>query len=247
MILMAALTSGGSTPDCHFRCGCHGGCYGGCYGGCHGCYGCSGCYGCWGGYGCWGSCHGGCWGSGYGACYGTCYGGWGYGVYGCVGSWGYGSWGSAYACYGSWAHGPGYYGSNYETMTPGGVAPSYVPGTPMPPATGGSTAPGEQLPKPQADKSGTSLAPNRARLIVELPADAKLYIDERPMKTTSGRRTFHTPALQSGQTYYYMLRAEVVRDGKPVREERRVILRPGEVVRTDFNDLAPRDVTASAR
>jgi uncharacterized protein (TIGR03000 family) len=241
MILMAALTSGGSTPDCHFRCGCHGGCYGGCYG-YSGCYG--GCYGCWGG---WHGCHGGCWGSGYGACYGTCYGGWGYGVYGCVGSWGYGSWGSAYACYGSWAHGPGYYGSNYETMTPGGVAPSYVPGTPMPPATGGSTAPGEQLPKPQADKSGTSLAPNRARLIVELPADAKLYIDERPMKTTSGRRTFHTPALQSGQTYYYMLRAEVVRDGKPVSEERRVILRPGEVVREDFKALAPAEATASAR
>jgi uncharacterized protein (TIGR03000 family) len=241
MILMAALTSGGSTPDCHFRHGCHGcsGCYGGGYGSCHG--------GGWGsGHGCHGW-HGGCWGVGYGACYGTCYGGWTYGVYGCVGSWAYGSWGSAYACYGSWAHGPGYYGSGYETMTPGGLVPSVVPGTPMPPATG--TAPsGEQLPKPKPDnKNGTSLAPNRAKLIVELPADAKLYIDDQPMKTTSGRRTFHTPALQSGQTYYYMLRAEVVRDGKPVREERRVILRPGEVVRADFNDLAPSNVTASAR
>jgi uncharacterized protein (TIGR03000 family) len=233
MILMAALTSGGSTPDCHFRCGCHGG-YGGCYGGCYG-------GGCWGGWGGCHGCHGGCWGSGYGACYGTCYGGWGAGVYGCVGSWGYGCWGSAYACYGSWAHGPGYYGSGYETMTPGGLAPIYNPGTPMPPA-------GETLPKPKPDgKNGTSLAPNRARLIVELPADARLYIDDRAMKTTSGRRTFHTPDLQAGQTYYYVLRAEVVRDGKPLREERRVILRAGDVVRTDFTSLAPAEATASAR
>jgi uncharacterized protein (TIGR03000 family) len=226
MILMAALTSGGSTPDCHFR--GHG---------CHGCYG--GCWGCWGG--CHG-CHGGCWGVGYGACYGTCYGGWGYGVYGCVGSWGYGCWGSGYACYGSWGYGPGYYGSGWETMTPGGVAPSYTPSTPMPPAGG------EQLPKPTPDgKTGTGLAPNRARLIVELPADAKLYIDDQAMKTTSGRRTFHTPDLQRGQTYYYMVRAEVVRDGKPLSEERRVILRAGDVVRADFNALAPAEATASAR
>jgi uncharacterized protein (TIGR03000 family) len=128
-------------------------------------------------------------------------------------------------------------------MTPGGVAPGYgAPGTPMPPAGG------EQLPKPKADgKSGTSLAPNRARLIVDLPADAKLYIDDQPMKTTAGRRTFHTPDLQRGQTYYYVLRAEVVRDGKPLSEERRVILRAGDVVRADFNATAPREATASAR
>ncbi len=132
-------------------------------------------------------------------------------------------------------------------MTPGGLVPIPGPSTTMPPATGSAPS-GEQLPKPKPDgKNGTSLAPDRAKLIVELPADAKLFIDDRPMKTTSGRRTFHTPALQSGQIYYYMLRAEVVRDGKPVTEERRVILRPGQVVRTDFNDLAPREATASAR
>jgi uncharacterized protein (TIGR03000 family) len=230
MVLMAALTSGGSTPDCHFRCGCYGGGWGGCYG-----------------------CHGGCYGFGYGACYGNCYGGWGSG-YGCAGSWGYsgyGCWGASYGCYGCYGggfgYGPGYYGSGWETMTPGGVAPSYMPGATMPPA-GGSGSGGEVLPKPKPDgKSGTGLAPTRARLIVELPADAKLYIDDQVMKTTSGRRTFHTPDLKPGQTYYYELRAEVVRDGKPVSQERRVLLRAGEVVRADFNSLSPPEATASAR
>jgi uncharacterized protein (TIGR03000 family) len=235
MVLMAALTSGGTTPDCHFRGGCSG-CYGGCYGGGWG----GGCHGCHGGY--YGNC--------YGSCYGNCYGGWGSG-YGCAGScWGgsasAGCWGASYGCYGCYGggfgYGPGYYGSGWETMTPGGVAPSYMPGATMPPASG------ETLPKPKADgKDGTSLAPNRARLIVELPADAKLYIDDQAMKTTSGRRTFHTPDLKDGQTYYYMLRAEVVRDGKPLSEERRVILRAGDVVRTDFTALSPAVSTASAR
>jgi hypothetical protein len=44
-----------------------------------------------------------------------------------------------------------------------------------------------------------------------------------------------------------VFRAEVVRDGKPVSAERRVILRPGEVVREDFKALAPAEATASAR
>src|SRR5436190_218533 len=57
-----------------------------------------------------------------------------------------------------------------------------------------------------------------AKLVVEVPADAKLYVDDQLMKTTAARRVFNTPTLEKGQTYYYILRAEMAIDGKTVSE-----------------------------
>ena len=201
MVLMAALTTGGTAPDCHFRCGCNGGGYGGCYGAGYG--------------GAYGSCYGGCYG-----CYGGCQ-GWG----GCYGA-GYGCWGG----YSSWGCGGGCLGTYYGAPTyPGSIVPS-----------GGQiiVPKGEQLGlPPEVKKKETMAAPSRAKLVVELPADAKLFIDDLPMKTTSGTRTFSTPTLAQGQSYYYIVRAEVMRDGKPVTESRRVIVRAGQTVRAEFKDL----------
>jgi uncharacterized protein (TIGR03000 family) len=220
MVLMAALTTGGSTPDCWFHGhGGHGGCYGGgCYGGGGyggGCYGSAsyGCYGsyAYGGYGCsgygYGGYGGGCWGGGYG-CMGSgysCYGG-----YGCHGGYGgYGCWGSSM------------------------MSPYMGPGTTIQP---------EMVPAPKKDGS-ESLAPTRARLIVELPGDATLYIDDQKMASTSSRRVFNTPELERDETYYYILRAEVSRDGAPVTATKRVLLKPGEEIRADFRDLSTPTVT----
>jgi uncharacterized protein (TIGR03000 family) len=83
------------------------------------------------------------------------------------------------------------------------------------------------------DDSQTS-ASRRAKLIVQLPEDAKLYIDNRPMKTTSARRVFNTPALDKGQVYYYILRVEVVRNGKKKTETKRVLVRAGQETKAAF-------------
>ena len=163
----------------------------------------------------------------YGACYGNCYGGYaagvygGYNCYGCSGCYG------CYGCYGC----AGCYGCT-------GYGPMIVPSNPMPPVKD------EQLPLPMKDKPDEVVAPTKARLIVDLPADARLYIDDQPMKATSAQRTFNTPALERGQTYYYILKAEVVRDGQMVTQTRRVVLRPGEVVRANFGDM---DVASTTR
>jgi uncharacterized protein (TIGR03000 family) len=222
VVLMAALTGGGNAPELFFHHGCHG-----CYGCCGGCYG-----------GCYGSCYGGCYGYG---------GGWGYGG-GCWGCWGgygcNGCWGGCYGCYGC------YGGHGYSDYAPGGVGGTYAPGGVGAP---GVAPGGDVLPRPKEEKdkdkdnNKESMAPNRARLIVELPADAKLYVDDRPVKASSPRRTFHTPELELGQAYYYDLRAEVVRDGKPVTETRRVIVRAGAVIRADFSALDTPVTTAKAR
>jgi uncharacterized protein (TIGR03000 family) len=81
-------------------------------------------------------------------------------------------------------------------------------------------------------------------LIVELPADAKLYVDDHPMKTTSERRVFSTPSLEPGQTYYYILRAEVIRDGKTATDTKRVLVHAGDVIEASFRNL---DSVAAAR
>jgi len=220
VVLMAALTSGTTAPDCFFRFHnrCGGVCYGSsCYGGA--CYG-SSCYG--------SSCYGSsCYGS---SCYGSsCYGG---ACYGCYGSWSsYSGWG----CYGSSCYGSinchGCYGCYGCYGCTGYMPVSPATGPAMPPA-------GEQLPEPKKEKKGSEASiPNRARLIVELPSDATLYIDDQPMKTTAGRRAFQTPDLERGQSYYYDLRAEVVREGQTITERKRVIVRPGDVVLTEFTKL----------
>jgi uncharacterized protein (TIGR03000 family) len=76
-------------------------------------------------------------------------------------------------------------------------------------------------------------------LVVQLPADAKLYVDDQLTKTEGqAERTFSTPSLERGRDYYYILKAEVVRDGQTTSDSRRVIVRAGEEARASFGDMA---------
>jgi uncharacterized protein (TIGR03000 family) len=95
----------------------------------------------------------------------------------------------------------------------------------------------EQGPEPKKKKKEGNGDDTRARLIVQLPADAKLFIDGNLMKSTSEKRTFITPVLRPEQTYFYDLRAEVVRDGRTVASTQRVILRPGQAIQASFPNL----------
>jgi uncharacterized protein (TIGR03000 family) len=118
---------------------------------------------------------------------------------------------------------------------PGAIVPG-VGGTVVPPSTGGEPLPPPDDKKKKNDEDKSTGLSSRAKLVVELPADAKLFIDDKPMKTTSGKRTFQTPTLEPGQAYYYIVRIEYVNDGKPVSETRRVIVRAGLTARADFTD-----------
>ncbi len=88
-------------------------------------------------------------------------------------------------------------------------------------------------------KTKESSAAKGAKLIVDLPADAKLFIDDRPIKTTSQHPIFATPNLENGKTYYYEVRVEVVRDGQVATDTKRVIFHAGDEVRESFANLAP--------
>lgn len=236
VVLMAALTTTPSTQAWHR--GCARGCNG-----CHGCYAAantgwygygSGCYGC---YGCYANpWNAASYSSGsYGPAYGA-YGGYGAfhpGVVQCHG---------CYGAYGGWS-GYGYPTQHAVVET---APPSSMPTVPerRPETKPGKVLEEAPLPKVPTPKKNEEQA--RAKVIVDLPADAKLFVDGQRMNGTSSRRVFQTPELIPGQMYYYELRAEVVRDGQIITANQRLILRPGQSASASFADLGQRR-DASAR
>jgi uncharacterized protein (TIGR03000 family) len=169
-----------------------------------GCYG--GCYGCWGG--CYGGCHGG-WG-----CHsrGRCHGGWG-----CHGCWGYGCYGSyGYGCHGSYGYGcHGCHG--YGSYGYGG----YVYGDYSPNGAYGSLAT-----NPDIEAAAT--------IVVNLPADARLIVNDQTTTSTSDRRMFRSPPLKPGEEYSYTFKAEINRDGKPITATKQVSVRAGRQTEVQF-------------
>jgi uncharacterized protein (TIGR03000 family) len=67
-----------------------------------------------------------------------------------------------------------------------------------------------------------------ATIVVNLPADAKLLIDDNATTSTSDRRVFVSPDLNPGKEYHYTLKAEVLRDGKAVTVEEKITVKAGE-------------------
>jgi uncharacterized protein (TIGR03000 family) len=79
----------------------------------------------------------------------------------------------------------------------------------------------------------------RALIIVQTPADAKLYLDNLLTAGGTNLRTFYTPELESGVNYYYTLRVELPRDGRILTETQRVYFQAGREVRVSFEHLSP--------
>jgi uncharacterized protein (TIGR03000 family) len=85
-----------------------------------------------------------------------------------------------------------------------------------------------------------------ARLTIELPAEAQLFVDGSAVNGTGSSRFYHTPNLPAGQAFFYDLKAEVVVNGVPVVEETRAIVRSGEAVTVSFPKLLAATGTATS-
>jgi uncharacterized protein (TIGR03000 family) len=84
-------------------------------------------------------------------------------------------------------------------------------------------------------------AEDRATIVVNLPADAKLTVGGQPTTSTSAQRRFLSPPLEADREFYYVFRAEIVRDGQVVSASQQVAVRPGRETQVTF-DLAPTGV-----
>jgi uncharacterized protein (TIGR03000 family) len=204
LVLMMALTGGAETPARHGGNGCCG-----CYGGGGGCYG--------------GDCNGGhrrhrhdC-----GGCYGN----------------GGGCWGG-HGCYGGGCNGGGCYGGRHNrhgccgevVVTCCGCHGGGHPYPPPPPPPGmGAPKEGEKLKTPPKPTTMLNFAP--ATIVVSLPADAKLSIDDAVTTSQTATRVFTSPALEKGKEFSYTLKAELLRDGRAVTTSERVTVRAGQETR----------------
>lgn len=171
-------------------------------------------HGCWGCHGCCGGCYGCC-----GGCWGCCGGCWGC----CGGCWGGSYWGSCYGCsgcYGCYGCCGGCYGCC------GGVSVVAV-------APAATAAPAATLPPPKK----TSYLGNAAAVVVQAPLDVTITVNGQATNRTATEQTFTSPALEPGETYAYLFRAEATRNGRTVTRTQRVSVRAGEESRVDFTDM----------
>jgi len=83
-------------------------------------------------------------------------------------------------------------------------------------------------------------------MIIEVPANANLYIDGQLIGGTGTERHFYTPALEKGQSYYYDVRIETVKDGRMVATDKKVIVQAGELVKESFKQMREPSSLASS-
>jgi uncharacterized protein (TIGR03000 family) len=76
-------------------------------------------------------------------------------------------------------------------------------------------------------------------LTVSVPADAKVFVNGLPTRSTGERRRYKSTPVQPSASYPYQVRAEFVRDGKPVSEEKTVQLTAGQTGSLEFG-IAPK-------
>jgi uncharacterized protein (TIGR03000 family) len=79
------------------------------------------------------------------------------------------------------------------------------------------------------------MLPAPASIIVSLPADARLIVDDTVTKSTSATRVFASPALEPGKEFHYTLKAEIDRDGKTYTAVRRIAVRAGEETKVSLD------------
>ena len=170
------------------------------------------------------------WGSSGG--YGGSSGGWS-GGYGSNGG-GYGSNGGGYGSNGGYGANGGDWGGGamYAPMESEGVIIPMEEGKVDPPATG--DAPMDPAPMPMPT-DGTSTKRGNGTLVVEVPADAKIYVNDRLTSTPGEVREYVSKNLTRGFNYSYVVRAELVRNGKTVTETKKVDIRAGENTKLAFN------------
>ncbi len=130
--------------------------------------------------------------------------------------------------------------------------PAYDPSMMVPaPAmeTGPALAP-EPAPAPMARATQrpaaavAALPPSTARLNVQVPADAKIFVNGKATKTVGVERHYQSTPLENGFVYKFELRAELIVDGQTVTQSKIVRLRNGESA--DINFVAELEVASDA-
>jgi uncharacterized protein (TIGR03000 family) len=90
----------------------------------------------------------------------------------------------------------------------------------------------------------TSSLDLRARIVVTLPADARLTIDDTGTRSDGTRRVFVSPPLQQDRSYSYTFKAEFVREGKTVSVTKKAGVSAGKETLVSFENNPQTDVAS---
>lgn len=75
----------------------------------------------------------------------------------------------------------------------------------------------------------------RALVVVKLPEEGQLTIDDSTTKQDGEVRTFVTPPLEPGKQFTYTLAVTVKRDGKLLTRKAEVVVRSARTSSVDFD------------
>jgi uncharacterized protein (TIGR03000 family) len=128
----------------------------------------------------------------------------------------YGSSGGSNGSYGSNGGSNGSYGSNGGSY---GSAGGYY-------TTANVAAPQVVAPAAQAQVG---------YLTLNVPADARVYLQNQLMTLTGPQRRFVTPAIQTGSQYISPVRVEVVRNGQTIAKTAQARVNPGQNLQIAFS------------
>ena len=70
---------------------------------------------------------------------------------------------------------------------------------------------------------------------MNVPDDAKIFVNGQPTTSTGSLRQYVSRSLKNGFNYSYEVRAEIVRDGKPVEQVKTINVRAGETATLAFD------------
>jgi uncharacterized protein (TIGR03000 family) len=146
---------------------------------------------------------------------------------------------------------------------PGGFVPG-LPGLGTPVTPDYPTIPSPRVPMPgdfdnpaqprPADGRGGSAFKvpvdddaSRGRVLVRLPADAKLFVEGKQLSVTNGERTFVTPPLPTDREAVYTFKVEYTRDGDTVSHSRKVKVKANATTAVDFADLTGTPVKSTEK
>jgi len=91
-----------------------------------------------------------------------------------------------------------------------------------------------------ADHAASNIPETAAWINVRVPPDATITFSDEQTKQQGPFRQFYTPALDKGQTYYYMVHVQWNENGQNMERTRKVLVRAGDRINLD---VAP-DMTA---
>jgi uncharacterized protein (TIGR03000 family) len=166
--------------------------------------------------------------------FGRGFGGWGGGF----GGWGYG--GLGYGGYGwgypGWGYGGGYYDSGYYAPTYGTVPYYYGDGYTPSMASGTPISSYQSFYPPDGNYGGYGQPSNNTAAIdIKVPANAKVWFNDKETSQTGSDRHFVTPALEPGKTFTYEVRATWTgSDGQQVTRTREVHVQANQPTMVNF-------------